>query len=52
MRLQCPVLVPSGGVNFKVTDAFATRISYLTEYNESRAIRTYSKLGLSLIYSF
>lgn len=40
------------GVNFKMTDAFSTRVSYLTEYNESRAIRTDNKLGVSLVYGF
>jgi putative salt-induced outer membrane protein len=40
------------GVNFKVTDAFSTRISYLSEYNDSRAVKTDNKVGLTLIYSF
>lgn len=40
------------GVNFKVTDAFSTRISYLTEYNDSRAIRTDNSLGVSLVFGF
>ncbi len=40
------------GLNFKVTDAFATRVSYLTDYNESNAIRTDNKLGVSLVYGF
>lgn len=40
------------GVNFKVTDAFSTRVSYLTEYNDSRAIRADNKLGVSLVYGF
>ena len=40
------------GVNFKVTDAFQTRVSYLTEYNDSRAIRSDNKLGVSLVYGF
>lgn len=40
------------GVNFKMTDAFSTRISYLTEYNDSRATRTDNKLGVSLVYGF
>lgn len=40
------------GVNFKMTDAFSTRVSYLTEYNDSRAIRTDNKVGLSLVYGF
>jgi putative salt-induced outer membrane protein len=40
------------GVNFQVSDQFSTRISYLTEYNDSRAIRTDNKVGLSLVYGF
>ncbi len=40
------------GVNFKVTDAISTRVSYLTEYNDSRAIRTDNKLGVSLVFGF
>lgn len=40
------------GVNFKVTDAMSTRISYLSEYNDSRAIRTDNKLGVSLVFGF
>lgn len=40
------------GVNFKMSDAFSTRVSYLTEYNDSRAIRTDNKLGVSLVYGF
>lgn len=40
------------GVNFKMTDAFSTRVSYLTEYNDSRAIRTDNKLGVALVYGF
>jgi putative salt-induced outer membrane protein len=31
---------------------FATRVSYLTEYNDSRAVRSENKLGVSLVYSF
>jgi len=40
------------GLNVKMTDMFATRISYLTEYNDSRAVKTENKLGVSLVYSF
>jgi putative salt-induced outer membrane protein len=40
------------GVNFKMSDAFSTRVSYLTEYNDSRAIRTDNKLGVSVVYGF
>jgi putative salt-induced outer membrane protein len=40
------------GVNFQFTDAFATRVSYLTDYNDSRAQRTENKVGVSLVYGF
>ncbi len=40
------------GVNFKMSDAFATRVSYLTEYNDARAIRSDNKLGVSLVMGF
>lgn len=40
------------GVNFRMTDALATRVSYHTEYQEDRAIRTDNKLGLSVVYGF
>ena len=40
------------GVNLKMTETFSTRVSYLTEYNDSRAIRADNKLGISLVYGF
>lgn len=40
------------GLNFKMTDTFSTRVSYLTEYNDSRAIRSDNKVGISLVYGF
>ncbi len=40
------------GLNFKMADMFATRLSYLTEYNDSRAVKSENKLGLSFVYSF
>ncbi|MCE6960242.1 DUF481 domain-containing protein [Cereibacter sphaeroides] len=40
------------GVNYRMTESFATRVSYLTDYNEARAIRTDNKLGVSLVYGF
>ena len=40
------------GVNFKMSDQLATRISYSTEYQEERAIRTDNTLGVSLVYGF
>ena len=40
------------GINYKMTDTFSTRVSYLTEYNDSRAIRSDNKLGVSLVMGF
>lgn len=40
------------GLNVKMTDVLSTRVSYLTEYNDNRAIRTDNKLGVSLVYGF
>ncbi|MFN4157516.1 MAG: YdiY family protein [Gemmobacter sp.] len=40
------------GLNFRMTDTFSTRVSYLTDYNDTRANKTDNKLGLSLVYSF
>ncbi|MFV0410377.1 MAG: YdiY family protein [Paracoccus sp. (in: a-proteobacteria)] len=40
------------GVNFKMSDQLATRVSYMTEYQENRAIRTDNTLGVSLVYGF
>lgn len=40
------------GVNFQMTDSFATRVSYKTEYVSDRAIRTDNTLGVSLVYGF
>lgn len=40
------------GVNFKMSDALSTRISYLTDYNDARAIRTDNRLGVSLVVGF
>ncbi len=40
------------GVNFRVTDVISTRVSYLTEYNDSRATRSDNKLGVSLVFGF
>lgn len=40
------------GLNMKMSDAFATRVGYLTEYNDSRASRSENKLGVALVYSF
>ena len=40
------------GVNLKMTDALATRVSYLTEHNDNRAIRADNNLGVSLVFGF
>ena len=40
------------GVSFKMSDNLSTRISYLTEYNDSRAIQADNRLGLSLVMNF
>lgn len=40
------------GVNFKVTDTLSTRISYLTDYNDAREIKTDNRLGVSLVVGF
>lgn len=40
------------GVNFKMSDTIATRISYLTEYNDSRAIRSDNSLGVAVVFGF
>lgn len=40
------------GVNIKMTDKLSTRVSYLSEYNDNRAIRTDNKVGVSLVMGF
>lgn len=40
------------GVNFKMSDTLSTRVSYLTDYNEARGIRTDNRLGVSLVIGF
>ncbi len=40
------------GLNVKMSELFATRISYLTEFNDSREEMAENKLGISLVYSF
>lgn len=40
------------GLNLKMSDRFSTRISYLTEFNDSRAIKSDNKFGVSLVYGF
>lgn len=40
------------GVNFRVSDQLATRMSYRTEYVEDRDIRTDNRLGVAVVYGF
>ena len=40
------------GLNFKMTDALSTRVSYLTEDNDRRAIEPDHPLGVALVFSF
>ncbi len=40
------------GLNVKMTDALATRVSYKTEYVSDRSIRTDNTLGVSMVYGF
>lgn len=40
------------GLNFKVTNALSTRMSYTTEYQSERETRTDNKVGISLVYGF
>ncbi|WP_347139703.1 DUF481 domain-containing protein [Paracoccus sp. SSK6] len=46
------VITNQFGVNFKMSDQLATRISYTTEYQENREIRTDNTLGVSVVYGF
>lgn len=40
------------GVNFKMNNTLSTRVSYLTEYNDSRAIRSDNTLGVAVVFGF
>lgn len=40
------------GVNFKMSDQLATRVSYTTEYQSDRAVRTDNTLGVAVVYGF
>jgi putative salt-induced outer membrane protein len=40
------------GVSFQMTDVLSTRLSYLTDYNEARAIRTDNRVSLAIVYGF
>lgn len=40
------------GINFKISDAMSTRVSYLTNYNDSRAIRADNRIGVALVVGF
>lgn len=39
------------GLNVKMSEQFATLISYLSKFNGARAIETENKLRVSLVYS-
>ena len=40
------------GLNFRMSEQLATRVSYQTEYQSDRAIRTDNKLGVAIVYGF
>lgn len=40
------------GVQQRASDAVPAQLSLVTEYNDSRAIRTDNKLAISLVYGF
>lgn len=40
------------GLNYKLSESLATRFSYRTEFDDSRAIKTDNKLGASLVLGF
>lgn len=40
------------GVSFQMTDVMSTRLSYVTDYNEDRAIRTDNRVSLAIVYGF
>ncbi|TBN43825.1 DUF481 domain-containing protein [Paracoccus subflavus] len=40
------------GVNFRMSEQLATRVSYLTEYQSDREIRTDNTLGVAIVYGF
>lgn len=46
------VITNQFGVNFQMSDQLATRVSYTTEYQEDRLIRTDNTLGVSVVYGF
>lgn len=46
------VITNQFGVNFQMSEQLATRISYTTEYQEDREIRTDNTLGVSIVYGF
>ncbi|WP_228461815.1 DUF481 domain-containing protein [Paracoccus liaowanqingii] len=40
------------GVNFQISEQLATRVSYTTEYQENRTIRTDNTVGVAVVYGF
>lgn len=46
------VITNEFGVNFRVSEQLSTRVSYTTEYQENRKVRTDNTVGLALVYGF
>ncbi|MDB6178541.1 DUF481 domain-containing protein [Paracoccus sp. Z330] len=46
------VITNEFGVNVRMSDRISTRVSYLTEYQSDRAIRTDNTLGVAVVYGF
>ncbi|MBM3604597.1 MAG: DUF481 domain-containing protein [Alphaproteobacteria bacterium] len=46
------VITNEFGVNFRVSEQLSTRVSYTTEYQENRTIRTNNRVGVALVYGF
>lgn len=46
------VITNEFGVNFQMSEQLATRLSYTTEYQENREIRTDNSLGVAVVYGF
>lgn len=40
------------GVSIKMSDVMSTRLSYLTDYNDSRPVKSENKVGVSLVFGF
>ena len=46
------VITNEFGVNFRVSEQLATRVSYTTAYQEEREIRTNNTVGVAVVYGF